>query len=706
MTSKSLYFSLLKEDIRRRVWAMALSVLAFFCIIPINILLEMDRLKNDIKILGLTMVQDTVASYVNTNSRAIICITVVIAVLSAFSGFMYLYAKDKVDLYHSIPVRREKLFITTYISGFLIFIVPYALNLILFFIVTASSGLVNGETIRGAVMAMLLNSVGFLLIYNTIIAAVMLTGNMLTGVMATGVFMGFMPVLALAISAMQSEFFKTYSGYGSNSDKLSKISPAYGYYNIFEKYKMEEPVLKTILIIIVCIVLIFAAALFLYKKRPSEAAGRAMAFKISELPVKFIIVVLSSLLGGLCFMSMNYSNGFIWFVFGIIFIGALSHAVMEIIYTADFRSAVANKLQFAGIMLVSLVIALIFKFDIFKYDAYIPNQNNIASMAVSFNNIDNYMYTYERDSLGFERYVSADEFIMDNMKIENTESAYKLADYAKSNNINRKEGADSNRRWVNTIVKYVLKNGKEVYRSYMVYEDEASGLISEVYNDLQYKEGSIPLLADDEASIESVGYCDAYDGEATALTKEPDKVNKLLELYLEDMKGLKYDEAKTELPAAILSFESVNRDYNRSYSNVYEYYVYGSFTNTIEYMKSLGAELKTGFDAEQIKSITIKIADENYDYYSYNSYGTAEAQAESALEDGIHVFEDKADIEKICKAMISDGFTYNLAQSNNNFRNVQVEYKDGTEINSSERRGFIVNIDQLDQSIKDELGVK
>lgn len=705
MTSKSLYFSLLKEDIRRRVWAMALSVLAFFCIIPINILLEMDRLKNDIKVLGLTMVQDTVASYVNTKSGVIIFITVVIAVLSAFSGFMYLYAKDKVDLYHSIPVRREKLFITTYISGFLIFIIPYAINLILFFVVAASSGLVNGETIRGAVMAMLLNSVGFLLIYNTIIAAVMLTGNMLTGVMATGVFMGFMPVFALTISAMQSEFFKTYSGYGSNSDQLSKISPAYGYFNIFEKYNMEEPVLKTILIIIVCIVLIFAASLFLYKKRPSEAAGRAMAFKISELPVKFIIVVLSSLLGGLCFMSMNYSNGFIWFVFGIIFIGALSHAVMEIIYTADFRSAVANKLQFAGIMLVSLVISLIFKFDIFKYDAYIPNQNNIASMAVSFNNIDNYMYTYERDSSGFERYVSADEFIMDNMKIENTESAYKLADYAKSNNINRKEGADSNRRWVNTIVKYVLKNGKEVYRSYMVYEDEASGLIGEVYNDLQYKEGSIPLLANDEALIESIGYYDAYDGEATT-TKEPDKVNKLLELYLEDMKRLKYDEAKTELPVAMLSFECVNRDYNRSYSNVYDYYVYGSFTNTIEYMKSLGAELKTGFDTEQIKSITIETADENYDNYSYNSYGTAEAQAESALEGGIHVFEDKADIEKICKAMINDEFTYNLAQSYNNFRNVQVEYKDGRETNSSRRRGFIVNIDKLDQSIKDKLGVK
>lgn len=37
--------------------------------------------------------------------------------------------------------------------------------------------------------------------------------------------------------------------------------------------------------------LIFGLGMFLYWKRPSEAAGRAMAFKVSEPVIRFLLVV-------------------------------------------------------------------------------------------------------------------------------------------------------------------------------------------------------------------------------------------------------------------------------------------------------------------------------------------------------------------------------------------------------------------------------
>ena len=40
MTSRSLYFKLLKEDFRRRLWAIALVFLAFFFTLPIGLALE------------------------------------------------------------------------------------------------------------------------------------------------------------------------------------------------------------------------------------------------------------------------------------------------------------------------------------------------------------------------------------------------------------------------------------------------------------------------------------------------------------------------------------------------------------------------------------------------------------------------------------------------------------------------------------------
>ena len=46
MTSGSLYFKLLKEDFRRRLWAVALVFLAFFFTLPIGLALNMENAAN------------------------------------------------------------------------------------------------------------------------------------------------------------------------------------------------------------------------------------------------------------------------------------------------------------------------------------------------------------------------------------------------------------------------------------------------------------------------------------------------------------------------------------------------------------------------------------------------------------------------------------------------------------------------------------
>ncbi len=46
MTSGSLYFKLLKEDFRRRLWAIALVFLAFFFTLPIGLALNMENAAN------------------------------------------------------------------------------------------------------------------------------------------------------------------------------------------------------------------------------------------------------------------------------------------------------------------------------------------------------------------------------------------------------------------------------------------------------------------------------------------------------------------------------------------------------------------------------------------------------------------------------------------------------------------------------------
>ena len=113
MTSKNLSFKLMAEDLKRRVWTIALTVLAliFAQIFPIAVKCseyaeqagkwnESTREYMETNILSLLMVNPMAAA-----------VLIGAAVLWAVTSFCYLHNSKKVDFYHSIPVKRHVLYI-------------------------------------------------------------------------------------------------------------------------------------------------------------------------------------------------------------------------------------------------------------------------------------------------------------------------------------------------------------------------------------------------------------------------------------------------------------------------------------------------------------------------------------------------------------------------------------------------------------------
>ena len=80
--------------------------------------------------------------------------------------------------------------------------------------------------------------------------------------------------------------------------------------------------------------LLFGLGMFLYRKRPSEAAGRAMAFKVSEPVIRFLLVVPITLFSGMIFRSIL--NDDIWTVFGLLCGLLITSCLIEIIYLFRF----------------------------------------------------------------------------------------------------------------------------------------------------------------------------------------------------------------------------------------------------------------------------------------------------------------------------------------------------------------------------------
>ena len=56
---------------------------------------------------------------------------VIAAFCLGMTGYHYLYSREKTDFYHSLPLKRERIFFVPYVSGILIFAVPYLINLLL-----------------------------------------------------------------------------------------------------------------------------------------------------------------------------------------------------------------------------------------------------------------------------------------------------------------------------------------------------------------------------------------------------------------------------------------------------------------------------------------------------------------------------------------------------------------------------------------------
>lgn len=131
---------------------------------------------------------------------------------------------------------------------------------------------------------------------------------------------------------------------------------------------------------------------FLYRLRPTETAGKPIAFPKAESVLKILLSIPLGICAAFYLDSLanQASNNIVIFILAILctFIFAI---VIEFIYTMDLKHLFAKR---ALLLSVSLAfgITAIYKFDLFKYDNYIP-KNEIESIAIymeDFNTRFNY----------------------------------------------------------------------------------------------------------------------------------------------------------------------------------------------------------------------------------------------------------------------------------------------------------------------------
>lgn len=673
MTSKSLFFKLLKEDFKVRIWTLAVSILIFFFshIVGTAMMLSMYKYNRafseptDLLSYKVEFVQ-TFYSYIGIKNPLFAFIFVVLAVIVAMSGFSYLYSKKKVDMYHSLPVRREVLFFVKILNGILIVILPYIvcsfIASLLVLVNMGDAGIIVTTFFSVAEWILL-----FIFNYTIVIFAIMLTGNMLIGILACGFLNFYAPAFSQLISGYESTFFDTYYEVGFIAEKvLLKLSGIMVIFGVFDGRLREK-----MLIAVVGSIVLLVINLLLYKKRASESAGKSISFNIIKLPIKFMIVIFMSMLMYLFGYEMM-SNSIAWGVFGAVSAGIITHCIMEIIYNQDFKKIFAKKLQMLICIVISLFVAAVFQFDIFGYDRYIPKVSDISSAAVVSDFLESNASQYFNE-MGFHNETRYDsitniEYASDNdiesmlmreMNIKDKEAVVALAKLGVAN-LSSEWRADSISERV--LISYKLKSGKKVQRVYNIDFDAAIKELSSIYDDEGYKTGMYPILSEDSKNIVSVDFNGIRDNDKH-LTSENGDLAKLTEVYKKELMSLKYDTKVKSYPFASIRFNDADAqkildaaykdrgnysDYSSDskYSDLMDdvgyYPVYPEFKETVAMLKEMGVDVKEKMSVEDIDRIEVsEFNPEQIETY-YDSYN----------ETGTKVFTDAKDIEEILDKVV------------------------------------------------------
>lgn len=510
MTSKISSIKLLKEAVKRDGAFAILLLLGFFCYYPIGgMLLLRDVWHGNI---GDSVQWTDVLQLFGISNPFLFALTFGIAFLLGIMQFAYLHSREKLDFYHSIPVRREKLFVIRYGAGILVWLVPFILNLLLFIIICAVNGIAVLEgTAAGPLLWMLIKGLAahiacFLLVYSLTVLAMMVTGKIFAAAVGFAVFCAYVPAIKLLQEIMMEFYFTTFYSIPDLGKSIAvQCTPVYAYIRICSDL-MKKTVPADLLIAVILIsALISGLCLYFYRKRSSEMAGKAMVFGKLARVVKFLLVVPVTLICAVFFYAIT-ENNILWEIFGWIFGLLIISGLIEFIYCMDIREVFCDRKQIGLTAVVTLAVLAVFQFDLLGYDRWLPKKTEVESVTLR-----NSLPLTSRGVGVYEQLITPDGTTVYNLTdyqdadeptttlaadTADMDAVYNLVEHSESlkgQPVRETEDYWSY-YWCRMTVTWHMKDGTQKVRSYEYTEEELEKWLAPLWESGEYKKAMCPVL--------------------------------------------------------------------------------------------------------------------------------------------------------------------------------------------------------------------
>lgn len=670
MMSKNLYWAKWKENIKRRGWSLVICFVALFLFFPVrNIIALNSGLKSAEEVLQagtaaedmakrLAWIQSDLAENIGISGEFTLCMAL-FAVIFAVQGFSFLYSRRKMDLYMSVPVSGPKRFVMIWANGMLMFVLCYLPNLILTWGIGAALGVMDSKILAGSVLAFFVNMLAFTAMYQLALLAVLLTGNVLTALLGCSVLFLYEWVVRVLFGELKSRFFVSYCRADQERlDALPWLTPFCGYLNLkdgaiwyaggtagrYGKYTSAYGeagwygmLFKEVLLLLLAAAALGALVYLVFRKRKTESYHHAIAFQGMKGVLEVFMLVPFSLVTAMLVCDMAQDEN-LFLAAGALGGLVIGHGIIQLIYERDLRAVVQKRGAFFVSLAAVALVLILFRFDLTGFDDYLPDSENIESVAVSMESDYGGFGWYDFEGNDFPG--SAAERLlkrMDSGEKATVDAVLHMVQVwqdagrpdrsdiyeARMNPADAETGPEregekaeelswdrENSSWF--VVRYKLTDGRSVYRRFLVDASLCREALNTVMNDASYQKNRYQIYTEEfEKAVDSMKIV-YFDGKQDLLYTTDKK--QLLEALRNDFKGYDFDLISEQRPRGVLRFLVLDSDSYGGYD--FSYPVYESFASTIEALEQNGidAGIHRGIlDAEDVREITVR-------YYVYDDW--------------------------------------------------------------------------------------
>ena len=475
MQSKTSFFNgtLFRKNLTRfwPLWALAAFIGALF---PLSVLLDMaHRGWHTYTAPEFTRMYYEVVSAVSV-------ISLVYAALCAMAVWSYLYNARSVGLMHTLPIRREGLFLTNFLSGFAMTLIPYAVTGLLCVIVSLCGGAFDARGLAVTVLAVLGESFFY---FSSATFVCFITGNAFA-MPALYALLHFLAVLLdwLISSFAQGFIFGFSTNYTGAVEWLSptvylahNIQPLGTYEEVTRAYASgtyTEHVLTSVELENFWMVGVYALAglalaalaLVLYRSRRSETAGDVVAVGWLRPVFRYGVAGLCALLGGQLLYSLfwyGFQTGSYYdtlpMVVCLLVAGAIGYYGASMLLAKSLKVFRGSWKGLLAVLAGCALVCCVLHFDLLGVADRVPEASQIQTLEVR--TADNsYTLTPEQDGDLVEQIRAIHQAI-----VADKAHVQALDD---SRDLTLSEEADPNTTHTGLRLTYSLNNGTRVDRWY------------------------------------------------------------------------------------------------------------------------------------------------------------------------------------------------------------------------------------------------